>query len=209
MPQPHLTQPRAPHPAAIALVLHGGRPASTVEQSAHGLALLRMLPIAWDIEHRSHGQVGAAVLRNAVRGWNEPDRSPVADARWALDLLAQGHPGIPIGVVGHSMGGRTALAIAADPRVRCVVGLAPWKAEDYPETAFAGTPLLVVHGRFDRTTDARTSRQLVERVTAAGGAARYESLADGHAMLLRAATWHRLVSRFLVDTLITPAGTGG
>ena len=74
------------------------------------------------------GRDGLAVarLRYRVRGWNGADAAPVADAHWALDQLTARFPGVPIALVGHSMGGRAALYAAGHPAVRAVVGLAPW-----------------------------------------------------------------------------------
>ena len=65
-------------------------------------------------------------LRHCMRGWNGDLRSPVADARWALDQFRERFGDVDVALVGHSMGGRTALAVADDPSVRSVVALAPW-----------------------------------------------------------------------------------
>ena len=203
---PFLAGPRVRAPEAIALVLHGGRPESMEHTSTRNLAFVRMLPIARDVERRSAGRVGALVLRYAVRGWNDPHKSPVRDAVWALDRLRDRHPGLPVGVVGHSMGGRVALELAGRDDVCSVVALAPWRADDYPADGFTGTPLLVVHGRFDTVTDPHASADLVRRVRAAGGHAAYLSVPDRHAMMLRPRSWHRAASQFLIDTLLTTEG---
>ncbi|TWP37974.1 alpha/beta hydrolase family protein [Leekyejoonella antrihumi] len=201
--RPFLVGPRAQTPDAIALVLHGGHPDSMERTSRRDLPLIRMLPIARDIERRSKGRVGAAVLRYAVRGWNDPHKSPVRDAVWALERLRGRFPGKPLGIVGHSMGGRVCLELAGRDDVAGVVALAPWRADSYGEDVFAETPLLVVHGRYDTVTDPRASADLVRRVRTAGGRATYLSLPDKHAMMLRARTWHRTASLFLMDTLLT------
>ena len=57
-----------------------------------------------------------------VRGWNGAQRSPVADVEQALDELAARFPGVPIALVGHSMGGRAAMYAAGHEGVRAVVG---------------------------------------------------------------------------------------
>lgn len=199
--RPHLRGP-AGRPGAIALLLHGGEPDSTLPVPRFDPALLRMLPFATDVRRRSRGRVGAAVLRHAVRGWNGDARSPVADAEWALARLRDRFPDVPIGVIGHSMGGRTAFELAGHPDVSSVVALAPWLSDAYAAAPFVGTPLLVVHGLRDRRTDPAAARDLVERVTAAGGDARFVGLDDAHPMLLRAPTWHRLASRFTIDRLL-------
>ncbi|MCW2658521.1 MAG: alpha/beta hydrolase, partial [Jatrophihabitans sp.] len=92
---------------AVALVLHGGRSQGTGPVRARQLAVLRMRPFISSLRQAGadHG-LAVARLRYAVRGWNGSAASPVADVRDALDQLAARFPGIPIALVGHSMGGR-------------------------------------------------------------------------------------------------------
>lgn len=194
----HLSVPRKVASGdAIALMLHGGSPFNDRPVGPLHPPNLVMIPFAGALRWRTHGLVHPAVLRYAVKGWNGVRRSPVLDARWALDELSQRHPGVPIALVGHSMGGRVALELAPDERVRAVVGLAPWYAEGYPAVSFADTPLLVLHGDEDRVTDARTSEELVRRVQALGGNAAFESIHDSHAMLRRPTQWHAKAAAFL------------
>ncbi|KNX35994.1 alpha/beta hydrolase [Luteipulveratus halotolerans] len=202
MASPHLQMPRVRRPRAIALVLHGGEERSETPVKRFEPALLRMLPFARDVEARSRGRVGAALLRNAVRGYNDDDRSPVRDATWALERLRSAYPDLPIGVIGHSLGGRVALELADHPEVSSVVALAPWVAQEYAGETFVGTPLLVVHGRQDTVTDPHKSEALVRRVQAAGGDATFVDMAGWHAMLWRAGEWHRLASRFTEQMLL-------
>ncbi len=127
-PSPKLSVDDPPGPAtAVVLVLHGGRSKSHMAVHATNLALLRMRPFASSLRRagRSDGLV-VARLRYAVRGWNGAEQSPVADANWALHELQTRYPGLPIALVGHSMGGRTALYVAGHANVCAVVGLAPW-----------------------------------------------------------------------------------
>lgn len=197
-----LVLPRGvPDDGAIALLLHGGAPHSTQPVPALHPPALVMVPFAASLSRRSGGRLRAARLRDAVQGWNGTRRSPVRDARWALDTISERFPGRPIALVGHSMGGRVALELASDERVRAVVALAPWYAEGYPAASFAGTPLLVLHGDEDRTTDARTSAELVRRVQESGGDATFTSIHDGHAMLKRPREWHARTADFLIDRL--------
>lgn len=194
----HLRVPRSVVPGdLIALMLHGGSPSSITPVTRLHPPTLVMVPFAAALVRRTHGRVRPAQLRYAVQGWNGVRRSPVVDARWALDELSQRFPGTPIALVGHSMGGRVALELAPDERVRAVVALAPWYAEGYPAASFLDTPLLVLHGDQDRITDARTSEELVRRVQALGGDATFESLHDSHAMLRRPTQWHARAAAFL------------
>lgn len=168
----------------------------------HDPAVQMLRPLAHRLERWSHKRLAVVRLVNAVRGWNEPIRSPLADAEWALMRLRQVYPDRPIGLVGHSMGGRVALSLAGRPGVRSVVGLAPWLADGFDERAFERTPLYVVHGRQDTVTDNEASRKLVERVRAGGGDATYQSVRGWHALLWRPLSWQRPVEKFLERTLL-------
>ncbi|MGQ0625762.1 MAG: alpha/beta hydrolase family protein [Sporichthyaceae bacterium] len=188
---------------AVALVLYGGRADSYERSRARHLSAVRMVPFARAIASRSGCDgVAVATLRYRVRGWNAAEASPVADARWALAEIADRFGAVPIVLVGHSMGGRTALRVADHPRVVAVVGLAPWIPDGEPRVQLGARRLLVVHGTADRWTDPRTSRAYVERAAAEGTPAQFVPLAGhGHFMLRRRARWRRYVTDFVVDVL--------
>jgi pimeloyl-ACP methyl ester carboxylesterase len=183
---------------AVAVVLPGGRADSfELTQSRH-LSAVRMRPFARSL-HRAGRRSGLTVLllRYRYRGWNGDEMSPVADTRWALDHVRARHGDVPIVLVGHSMGGRTALRVAGENSVRGVAALAPWLPDDEPVDQLAGRDLLVAHGTLDRVTSPRASQRYAER--ARGVAARVDYIevrGDVHGMLLRAPTWHRLATRF-------------
>lgn len=188
------------HPGGIALVLHGGAEHSTERTTKRGPAFLRMLPVARSIERASHGRIATAVLRDAVWGYNGEQRSPIVDARWALDRLRELHPGVPIALVGHSMGGRVAIELAGSDGVTAVVGLAPWIPRTYDVQPFVTRRTLLMHGTWDHVTDPMRSARLVRRIAEAGGDARSIQLPDRHPMLLRARSWHRHTADFLLET---------
>jgi dienelactone hydrolase len=181
------------------LVLHGGRARSTEPTSAWQLAYRRMVPIA-NAVHRSAADDGTAVwlLRNRVRGWNEPDRDPVLDARWALDRIRERHPGCRVVLVGHSMGGRAALRVAGDDDVVGVCALAPWVEPAEPVDQLAGRQVLIAHGDQDRWTDPGRSYEYARRATrVTDRVCRFEVHGSGHTMLNRAADWTGLVRAFV------------
>jgi predicted alpha/beta-hydrolase family hydrolase len=186
---------------AIALVLHGGRANSHEPAAARQPAALRMVPFARSLE-RAGGSCGLAVwsLGYRYRGWNGAEASPVPDARWALDLIRQRHGDPPVALVGHSMGGRTALRIADDPLVRSVAALAPWLPDGEPTGAVAGRQVLIMHGTDDQTTDPRASLAYALHAPAERIAA-ISVLREGHAMLRRPGTWHRLTTGFVLGSL--------
>jgi dienelactone hydrolase len=192
---------------AVALVLHGGQETSKVRSHPLRPAYLRMLPFARDLRWAGrHAGLAAWALRNRYRGWNAPDLDPVADARWALEEIRREHPGVPVVLVGHSMGGRVALRVADDPAVAGVCVLAPWTPAGDEPTALAGRTVLIAHGDRDRMTDPRLSYAYAVRAKEVTDAVcRFEMRDEAHAMLRRAKEWRLLVRRFTLGVLgITP-----
>lgn len=192
---------------AVALVLHGGRSSSRSKARARHLAVLRMRPFAASLlaAGASRG-LAVARLRYALRGWNGELQSPVADARWALAQLHERFPDAPVALVGHSMGGRTAMYVADDPLVTSVVGLAPWLEDRDPVATMAGRRLLVLHGDRDRTTSAAASRRYVEAARGTARSAAFVSVrGDGHAMIGRPRVWHAVTASFVTAALLDDA----
>ncbi|MGW3962341.1 alpha/beta hydrolase [Amycolatopsis sp. NPDC005003] len=188
---------------AVVLVLHGGAERGTGSVPPWKLAYLRMVPIARAL-HRNGRKTGVEVrlLRNRRYGWNAPAEDPIDDARWALDRIRADHPGLPVVLVGHSMGARVALRVADDPAVRGVCALAPWTPRGEPVEAVAGRSVLIVHGTRDRMTSPAESHAFAERAAGvAARLARFEMANEGHAMLRRARVWTRLTVAFTLDLL--------
>jgi alpha-beta hydrolase superfamily lysophospholipase len=193
---------------AVALVLHGGAEFGTAAVPPWKLAYLRMVPLARALR-RAGGAHGLEVrlLRNRRYGWNGAAEDPLPDTRRALERIRAEHPGLPVVLVGHSMGGRVALRVADDPAVVGVCALAPWTPAGEPVEAVAGRSVLIVHGTRDRMTSPRESHAFAERAGAvATRVARFEIGGEGHAMLRRSAVWTRLVCAFTLDVI--EAGEG-
>jgi alpha-beta hydrolase superfamily lysophospholipase len=202
----HVATPRAGVRAVrgIVLVLHGGRESSTDPVRAHQLAVLRMVPFARGLASagRPHGLV-VARLRFGQRGWNGDLRSPVSDARGALAELTRRFPDVPVALVGHSMGGRTALHVADDPSVRVVAALAPWITPTDPVETMTGRRLLVVHGDADRVTDPRASRDYAEQAATVARSVSWVGIrGEKHAMLHRPRLWHDLTTGYVLGGLL-------
>lgn len=188
---------------AVALILHGGSDRSNAPVRPWSVAALRMLPFAGAIRRRSGGEVAVALLRYRVRGWNGASESPLGDAQWALDQLSERFPGLPVGIVGHSMGGRTALRVGGHPAVSSVVALAPWIPESEPSRQLEGRRVLLVHGTADRITSPNATEAYADRLTNAGVPATFVPLPGArHAMLRPAARWHRLAADFMHESLL-------
>ncbi len=183
-------------PPAVALVLHGGKADSRESGERRRLSYRRVVPLA-----RPLAAAGLAtyLLRYRYRGWNGTAADAARDARTALATIAARHPGVPVVLVGHSMGGRAALLTAGAPGVVAVCALAPWVLDGDPVDQLAGRTVLIAHGDRDRVTGPGASFAYAvraKRVT--DRTARFDVPGSGHGMLARAGDWHRLVHRFVL-----------
>lgn len=192
-------------PRAIALVLHGGAEHGTMPVDGRSLSWRRGRALARHLAAPlTNDGIGVVLLRYRVKGWNAGAAalpSPVPDARWALDALAAEH-GLPVVVVGHSMGARTGVAVADHPSVRGVVALAPWLPPDDPIAPLTGKILRAAHGRRDRITSARATRKYVDRAAAVADAEFTDMGAVGHYLLRRTALWNAWAAASVREVLI-------
>src|SRR5664279_1555465 len=190
-----LTATNAPEPpTAAVLVLHGGASDSQMTVAPLSLAVLRLVPVAWAVA-RQVPDVAVYRLRFSVRGWNGDGAEVLADARWALEEIADRWPGLPVVLVGHSLGGRVALHLAGTDGAAGAVGLAPWAEPGDPVDQLPGVPLAIVQGSGDRMIPEPSTRAWLAAATAAG-AVISSTLIDGggHAMLRHWRRWHRLAA---------------
>ncbi|GIH25092.1 alpha/beta hydrolase [Acrocarpospora phusangensis] len=186
----------------VALVLHGGQEVGHGPTSGRQLAVLRMLPFAWALT-RAGAHRGLAVwrVRYRVRGWNGSEASPVADVNEILARLRNTYD-VPVILVGHSMGGRTALRVAGNPNVAGVAALAPWVPAGEPVAQLAGRHVLFVHGTADRTTTLAATRAYAERARQVAADVRMIDIpGEGHAMLRHPGLWHRLTTEFALSLI--------
>lgn len=192
----------------VALVLHGGRANSFEPVRSRHLSPARMVPFA----RRLHSWGAASgletwSLRNRVRGWNGVHMSALHDARWALERIRERHPGVPVYLLGHSMGGLTALCVADDPQVRAVVALAPWLDSTTPVNQVAGRRLLIIHGDADRWTSPGQSLRFAQRAQPIADAVHYVTLTGaGHFMLTKRTIWHELSASYLLTAFAQDTG---
>ncbi|MFP5252953.1 MAG: alpha/beta hydrolase [Actinomycetes bacterium] len=203
MTAPTLTRCAPRDPAAVILMLHGGKARGLDPVDERSASWRRSRWMMAHIGGRAN-RAGAAVwlLRYGVRGWNAgagADPSPVPDTRWALDQVRREHGDVPVVLLGHSMGARTAVAVADHPGVVGVVGLAPWLPADEPTRTLAGKHLAVAHGASDRITSARASRAFVARADRVASSTEFHDMGRvGHYMFRRVAQWNDFaVSRSL------------
>lgn len=196
-----------PRVRAAVLALHGGQEESRAPSRRWHPAALRIRPVLRSAASAvPSGHVLLGEVRYRYRGWNEGD--PAQDALAALDELTAAHGEVPVVLIGHSMGGRAALAASRHPRVTGVLALAPWVVEDEPVDQLRGRSLVVVHGDRDRVTSPAASVAYVRRARARGASAGAVLVRGGdHAMLRRAGLWHRSVAEITADLLSD--GEGG
>jgi dienelactone hydrolase len=176
-------------------MLHGGAEHSERPVDHRSLSLRRTQLMFAAIQSRvADAGCALGLLRFTVRGWNarlgEP--APVADARRALERIRLDYPGVPVVLLGHSMGARTAVHVADDEQVVGVVGLAPWWPRDEPVAALAGRQVVGAHGRRDRITSARHTRGFLARAEEVAASTTFVDMGQaGHYMLTHVRSWNR------------------
>ena len=192
-PSPTLTEHDSVRsPAAMVLVLHGGKDRSRAAVTGRSLSWQRAAALGRTLGQHLHDDgVGVRLLRYRSVGWNGDGADKIADARWALDGIRDELGDVPVVLVGHSMGGRTACHVAGDRSVLGVIALAPWLTSGDPVEALTGKELHAAHGRRDRITRAHDTRAYVERAAEVASAASFTDMGDrGHYLLTGIHAWN-------------------
>lgn len=177
-------------PQGLVLVLHGGKQTSTQGVDGRSASWRRMAALQRTITPAAH-QAGVStwLLRFRVRGWN--GGAPVRDARWAMEQVRAELGEVPVVLLGHSMGARTAAYMADDRSVVGVVGLAPWWQPDDPVRALAGKPVAAAHGRTDKITSAKMTRAFLARAESLAASAEFHDMGRvGHYLLRHIPEWN-------------------
>ncbi|WP_420312737.1 alpha/beta hydrolase [Streptomyces sp. YS-B37] len=186
------------------ITLHGGPLAGHHPARPWQLAALRMRPVlrssasAVSLDETLLGQV-----RYRCKGWNDGDAEQ--DALRALSELGRLVGDVPVILVGHAMGGRAALRVAAHPQVRGVVALAPWLPAGEPVGQLVGRSVLLVQGHDGRSSGVHIW-DYAERARAAGARVGVVVVRGGGPwMMRRAGVWHRTVASAVRQVSRPPA----
>lgn len=194
--QPHLNRMDPSGPTlGVVLMLHGGavlgtRPVDRRSGAYRRSGLMRnsiagsILPTGWSVN----------LLRFGIKGWNhEPDQvaPPVQDARWALEQIKKTYGDVPVILVGHSMGGRTAIHVSDDENVIGVVALAPWCERTDPVAGLVDKQLIAMHGQRDRVTNPLHTQKFLDRAAQAGARTTFIDMGPvGHYLIRRVWRWN-------------------
>ena len=183
------------------LALHGGasRPGRP-EVSPAQLSVLRMVPVARRLARAGRGRLAVHRLLNSSRGW-DAEHTPVDDVAWALDSVRARYGDLPVGLVGHSLGGRAALLAGARDGVRSVVALNAWV---YPSDRadLAGRRVLFVHGTDDRVASLARAEVVADAIGRTTEVSFVHVEGGRHAMLRHGAEFERAAATFTADALL-------
>jgi alpha-beta hydrolase superfamily lysophospholipase len=189
-------------PRALVLLVHGGLVRSKLAVPDQNLSIawphIKWLQDKVSLRFAARGvEVWALIHRYA--GWNSDTHpSPVPDLEWALSEARTRHPGVPVILVGHSMGARTSLRVAHDPTVAGLVALCPW----YPEDEVLpppGMPLRVAFATWDWECPYPSMRTFLHRARDHDADVRVESMGRDLHYMLRSRRWESYVLRTVTD----------
>jgi pimeloyl-ACP methyl ester carboxylesterase len=152
----------------------------------------------------SRGRLVVARLLNSTRGWGE-GATPVQDATWALDRLAERFGPLPVSLVGHSLGARAALLAGSRDEVRSVVGLGAW-VQPGDGRALRGRRVLLLHGTADRIAPLARVEAVARELAPRNEVDVVRLEGAGHALVREAARVDLPAARFAVSTVLGVVG---
>lgn len=184
------------------LILPGGTDKSYRPFSPWQGSAMRMYPFTWSLRARFARAVHIRQARYRVYGWNGGQASPMPHAWAALESIHRDNPDAPIAVIGHSMGGRIAAQLGADPRVCAVLALAPWWQFADWRMIHDKARVLAIHGSADTVTYPRRTAKGIRELRERGLDATYVEVPGGHhAMLDHIGLWQSAALDFVAQTL--------
>lgn len=141
---------------------------------------------------------------------DSPGRTQVDDLRHALDLANEVHNGLPVVLVGHSMGARVALRSSDRESVAGVIGLAPWWPDDESAELVRGKRLAAAFNPKDLDVQRPEIERFADRARAVGAHVELQSVGGSgpggvlaHAMVWNPGTLHGFIHA-QCDKMLTP-----
>ena len=187
------------------LILPGGRPRSAATSRAWQLANQRMAWLAWSLRRSLSPAIVVRRVQYHLRGWNSPALDALRDAENALFRIRRDAGSCNVVLVGHSMGARVAVHLAAANHIDGIVALAPWWPHDDADLVPTSCRLLTVHGTADTWTDSRSSQVQTQWARERGVHAQWIGVPNaGHYLLHDIRLWHRLTAAFAAEQLQEP-----
>jgi len=161
-----------------------------------------MMWLAWSLRRNLGGRVDVRRVQYRKRGWNSPALDALCDAEDALIRMRCDLRCDNVILVGHSMGARVAVHLAAAQHVGGVVAPAPWWPCDDATLVPKRCRLLTVHGTADTWTDPRSSLAQTRWARERGVNAQWIGVPDaGHYLVRKFRLWHRLTTQFISEEL--------
>lgn len=199
---PRLVPTRVPRsPEAAVLVLHGGAGRGERRMvSPTQLSVLRMVPIARRLARAGGGRLAVYRLLNSVRGW-DTETTPLHDVEWALERVRADLGEVPVGLVGHSLGGRAALLAGGREGIASVVALNPWLyGTDHAD--LRGRRVLFVHGTDDRIAPLGRAETVARRLAKDAEVGFVSVHGAQHAMLGQGRVFEQAATEWVRATLL-------
>ncbi len=163
------------------------------------LSVIRMIPTARAAARAGRHRLAVYRLLNSWRGWDS-EHTPVSDAIWAMREVQRQVGDVPLGLIGHSLGGRAALLAGSTPTVVSIVALNPWV---YPadDADLRGRRVLIVHGDQDRIASLERARQVARNISRTAEVEFVEIAQGRHAMVRHGREFDRRAAEFTAAAL--------
>lgn len=196
---------------AVALVFHGGSEgAGTKAVGEWSPSYRRAAYLHWCVKNRLADQgIALWLTRFRFDNWAyngaAPGSTQVDDSEAAIEQASIDYPGVPVVLIGHSMGARVAVRVAAQAHVAGVIGLAPWFPAEEAVDTLTDRHLAVAVNPGDPHATAAEATAYCARAAARAISVEYQEIGSeslgrrargyvGHGMVTNPSQWHRFIT---------------